>query len=357
MRSRIFVSRFFVALGALAAVAFANASAQKAPLFRVDGTVQFQIRTNPVDLTKSNLSTQYSVEELSGFKTISLMHIQPTEAMLKKLVSATPDTTEPDFGKSGTIKPFQHNGSTVVDLGMNNVPVLDQGAYGTCVTFSSTAALDALEGSSDYIDQQCSLELDIADTADDTYPEGGLSGNYWDGAYLATQVINPLVNQGVIKKGGCFKKTYPSSSARLTSLKQYTDASDKNFLKGVNVVHHDNLTLDDMKAALKKGHRMVFASLIGSSVSGFDVQVNGVKGSGGLWACKQKSQASSENDCNGSYAGGHEIVAIGFDDKQQLVKIRNSWSDTAGDKGDYYMTYAYFKYWVEGYNEDGTEIY
>src|SRR5262245_37425480 len=42
-----------------------------------------------------------------------------------------------------------------IDLGMNRVPVLDQGRHGSCVTFAVTAALDAELGKGDYISQLC----------------------------------------------------------------------------------------------------------------------------------------------------------------------------------------------------------
>src|SRR5437879_1335677 len=46
-----------------------------------------------------------------------------------------------------------------INLGMNGVPVLDQGKHGSCVTFATTAAIDAVLGKGDYVSQLCSLEL------------------------------------------------------------------------------------------------------------------------------------------------------------------------------------------------------
>jgi C1A family cysteine protease len=36
------------------------------------------------------------------------------------------------------------------------------------------------------------------------------------------------------------------------------------------------------------------------------------------------------------------MIVTGYDDKQQLFKIRNSWGASAGEKGNYYMTYSFF---------------
>lgn len=60
---------------------------------------------------------------------------------------------------STSFKPKASNLPTHVELGMNKVPVLDQGPYGTCATSAVTAALDALSQKGDYISQLCTLSL------------------------------------------------------------------------------------------------------------------------------------------------------------------------------------------------------
>ena len=40
--------------------------------------------------------------------------------------------------------------------------------------------------------------------------------------------------------------------------------------------------------------------------------------------------------------GGHAVLAVGYDDIKQLVKVRNSWGMGWGDKGHFYLPYAYF---------------
>ena len=347
---RSLFSRFFI-LGSLACIISAQASERNVPQYKVTGSTQFYIPiAPPSNLSQTDGLKNYpTATERSGFKLISLMNLEPSEQLKQKRAKQLEAASkEKDYIKNG-ITPFSSS-KGAVDLGMNNVPVLDQGAYGTCVTFSSTAALDALLGKGDYIDQQCSLELDEIDSKDDTYPEGGLNGDYWNGAYIASQVINPILQQGSIKKGDCFGDTYPNQYASLTSLDQYTDKSDKDSFKSVKEVFNQNLTLDAVKNALNQGHRVVFGSTIGSLVQGFSVKVGKTKSSGGLWACKQ---STTTTDYCTTQAGGHEIVIIGYDDAQELLKIRNSWGPETGDNGDYYMTYSYF----DRMNIDGTEVF
>ena len=39
--------------------------------------------------------------------------------------------------------------------------------------------------------------------------------------------------------------------------------------------------------------------------------------------------------------GGHAVLAVGYDDAKQLFTFRNSWGSAVGDKGYFYMPYAY----------------
>lgn len=88
------------------------------------------------------------IETKSGEKTITLLDVDiSSELMRKKFFWG-----EKDYSKG--ITPFSQS-IGAVELGMNSVPVLDQGSYGTCVTFATTAAMDAVLGLGDYISQQC----------------------------------------------------------------------------------------------------------------------------------------------------------------------------------------------------------
>ena len=48
--------------------------------------------------------------------------------------------------------------------------------------------------------------------------------------------------------------------------------------------------------------------------------------------------------------GGHAVLVVGYDDKKKVLIVRNSWGDTWGDKGYFYMPYAYipntYDYWI-----------
>lgn len=104
-----------------------------------------QTVTIPTDPTAfDNNEDALSLEDLTGIKTIQLMDIIPsyemTEQNKKAIAEMIAAGGEKDYSKG--IIPFNKS-KGAVDIGMANVPVLDQGAYGTCVTFAATAALDA----------------------------------------------------------------------------------------------------------------------------------------------------------------------------------------------------------------------
>jgi hypothetical protein len=85
-------------------------------------------------------------------KHISLLKIELSDKARQKIEKrAEKALATPTTPSAGTAKKMQ--------LGMNNVPVLDQGGFGSCVTFANTAAVDADLSKGDYISQLCLLQL------------------------------------------------------------------------------------------------------------------------------------------------------------------------------------------------------
>ncbi|KAB8031887.1 C1 family peptidase [Fluviispira multicolorata] len=305
----------------------ANASGgENTPRYTIEGSLPttIQVKINPNEINTD-------LEALTGMKTIQLLKVKPSIEMIKENDVALNNykiniKMEPSYS---TIIPFNQSPGAV-DLGMANTPVLDQGKHGTCVTFASTAALNARLKVGDYIDQQCSLALNKY-----------LGNDYWNGAYTAEQILDPLKTYGIIPKDQCFGSTYADTDQEV-SPDQYSDKSDTSFASQMDWTYVSSRDINAVKAALKNGNRVAIGTLLSTAdntgVRGFSFTINGKKTSGGLWAC---DQPGSKNYCGRSNAG-HEVVIIGFDDSQKLFKIRNSWSSKVGDSGDYYMTYNFF---------------
>lgn len=215
-----------------------------------------------------------------------------------------------------------------------SVPVLDQGNQGTCVTFATIAAVDATLSLGDVVSQQCLLELKVA-----------LKEDLWDGAWKSAQVIDPLKQYGAVRQGNCGSSHYPDRHASIT-VEGYKALVDLGIaVSRVQYVYKEPMSLEYVENAIKNRHYVSIGFGLlndGStqSVQGFDLTINGSKHSGGLWACKQPGD--SKNYCSKMQAG-HEVVVIGYDDTQQLLKIQNSWNTTSGNAGFYYMSYEFYK--------------
>jgi len=248
---------------------------------------------------------------------------------------------------------------TKKQLGMNNVPVLDQGVHGTCVTFAVTAAVDAVLAKGDYISQLCNLQLG-------TYLEKhgyGYSG--WEGSF-ASHVINQMEQFGIVTKEkqlqmGCGGMTYYPTywwhdDDSFIEPDQYRQMSELIFGNRVNwfdVYHHGDAeqTLAEVKQTLNAGHRMVFATLLPSS----DLGTAGAVGRYKTWIYRDSWVLTPEVLAGvPNVKAAHEMIITGYDDDaiavdnhgvehKGLLSLRNSWGTTVGDYGEFYMSYDYFK--------------
>jgi hypothetical protein len=250
-----------------------------------------------------------------------------------------------------------------VQLGMGKVPVLDQGAHGTCATFANTAAIDAALGKGDYISQVCKLMLG-------NYLENnGYTPSGWDGS-LGRFVLNEMENYGVISKEkeemfGCGGLTsYPIKDPRVPAeemnLNEFHQLSEPLYnimwtsLLDVSQAFYEKIdtthTLDSVKEALRNNNRVTFGILFP------DVEL-GIAGAVGSYHVSNDTWVLSTRILRDLYLteveAGHEMIITGYDDDaiaiddtgrshKGLLTLRNSWGSAYGDKGDCYMTYDYF---------------
>lgn len=251
-----------------------------------------------------------------------------------------------------------------VQLGMNNVPVLNQGAHGSCVTFAVTAAIDAELNKGNYISQLCSLQLG-------NYLAGnGYNTSGWDGAW-ARNVLNQLSTFGLVNKnseaeygcGGLYQYPLESGDPQTTvSPEDYHLLSEPSVswstILDAEEAYLDRVdthkTLAAVKESLMQGNRVAFGVLLLDFDLGF-VGAVGKKGN------NYDSWVLTPEIARDAYLhpdfGGHEMVITGYDDNaiavddegrkhQGLLTLRNSWGET-GDHGDFYMSYDYFQLFVD----------
>ncbi|NBX84782.1 MAG: peptidase C1 [Gammaproteobacteria bacterium] len=255
-----------------------------------------------------------------------------------------------------------------VQLGMSNVPVLDQGIHGTCATFATIGALDAMRGAKDYYSELCLLNLG-KHISTYGFQESGWNGQNPD--LLLDRIFEyGLVPKHIQKSVGCGGATeYPvnaEDSSNTMSIEEYHQYSEPAYYSGLelwssildiskffsNTISKDEI-LQQTKHALYHGNRVIIGVLLplneNLGLSGH-YRVNN-----DTWILTAKLEQAAKYFIMqfGSW-GGHAMILTGYDDNaivvdddgishQGVFTLRNSWGNEVGDKGNFYMTYDYFQ--------------
>ncbi|OGT50654.1 MAG: hypothetical protein A3E84_00005 [Gammaproteobacteria bacterium RIFCSPHIGHO2_12_FULL_42_13] len=260
--------------------------------------------------------------------------------------------------------------------GMNGVPVLNQGLHGTCVTFAVTAAIDAMLQKGDYVSQLCNLELGSY-LANEGYLMSG-----WNGANGA-MILDQIQRFGIINKQNQQTKScagiteYATRDSENTGNPMPLDAY-KQLSENTSLIESDPILT--LTQRFQWQHKNQASERILRKIKQYLVENKSVErdadslrvvfgsflllnhchvGACAKYHANEDTWALTEaikNDSQPQIAG-HEMIIIGYDDNavaidnegkkhRGLLHLRNSWGDAAGDHGNYYMTYDYFKHWV-----------
>lgn len=253
-----------------------------------------------------------------------------------------------------------------LDLGMNHVPVLDQGYYGTCVVFANTAAVDAAIGRGDYVSQLCLLQLGRYLAANAYIPSG------WDGSIgsLVLQQLNTfgIVNKQQQKQYGCggiteypiSKKEEPAGEMSISDYHHLSESLgdyrvDWSPIVDVYQLFRKEVTADtvliDVKKSLMASERVTFGILLPLSEEGLAGAVGKYKQAYDTWVLTPNI---AQDAGSGPSTVGHEMIITGYNDEavaiddeghahHGLLTLRNSWGEGFGDHGNFYMSYDYFR--------------
>lgn len=253
-------------------------------------------------------------------------------------------------------------------LGMNDVPVLDQGRHGSCATFANVGAIDALFSlhQEEAMSPLCQLQLSRSLEPDSEYGD-------WEGAdaRIVQQVIvaHGFMHKAYQHAAGCGDlKHYPVTTsndigqAMPTALfEQNSDRrfSDSNrqplFQMADGVVPSGSWLL--VKKAIEQGHRVVIGSFIDPNIGYYNGIAGKHTGNADTWMMSNDLMDDFISGRIYDYINGHALIITGFDDQacataadgqQQcgLFTLRNSWGEAAGDGGNFYMSYDYFQIMV-----------
>lgn len=126
------------------------------------------------------------------------------------------------------------------------------------------------------------------------------------------------------KTGDCLESLWPYIIKKFTtkpSLKAYQNAQDYQITN-----YYRLYTIDEMKHTISSGFPFVFGFAVYKSFESKEVEKTGIVPMPKL---------------NEHMVGGHAVCAVGYDDEKKYFIVRNSWGDTWGDKGYFYMPYDY----------------
>jgi C1A family cysteine protease len=319
--------------------------------------------TGSIKHTFEQSASKFSAPQVK--KEIQLLKIELSDAAKNQLANHTKEALAhtKHFSANTLESSANYSLANKIELGMNNVPVLDQGMHGTCVTFAVTGAVDAIIGKGDYVSQLCQLQLG-------SYLEKqgyGLSG--WDGSY-GINVINQMEEFGIVSKrkqhakgcGGLYH--YPTYYTRNSKLFMEPDAYHEmsqlafgkilNWTNILDIPENNNnpeQVLSEVKQALNEGDRLVF----GVMIPRIDLGTVGAVGKHSTWIENDSWVLTPEVLAGVKYVeAGHEMIITGYDDMafasdnhgvkhRGLLTLRNSWGTGAGYYGEFYMSYDYFK--------------
>lgn len=295
--------------------------------------------------------------QLAMPKMLKLLHFKLSSNAIEAIRQKVQATHQKSFIPS--IMPAQNQ------LGMNGVPVLDQGYFGTCVTFANTAAIDAILGKGDYISQLCLLQLG-------NYKYSyALSG--WNGS-LNRSILSRLEDHGFISKetqrtvgcGGLNEypgndDEVPTSAISFDSYHKLSEGLIDNKIYSAPILdaYKTMLTnevdtqelISDIKQAINREQRVIMVSLLPA----IDLGVAGAVGKHHVTNDTWVLSTTIERELyHYPFMIGHSMIITGYDDNATAVDdlgrvhtglftLRNSWGDQVGDKGDFYMSYDYFK--------------
>ena len=328
------------------------------PDIEIKGSFQQTIATTPTRPTHLHAFAKHQPTS----NTVTLLNVELSNHA-KNTISRRLDQVKIKQNASSTA----NHPSTLpskIQLGMNHVPVLDQGQHGSCAMFANTAAIDAILNRGDYISQLCLLQLG------QHLEHFGYHSSGWNGS-IGPHILQQIQAFGIISKTtqtnvGCGGlkdyPTYEQTPETDMSLSDYHALSEPVLttqfawspLLDFYQVFLDQTdpedTLEKVKTALSNHDRLSMGVLLFGPEYGVAGAIAQHHTANDTWVLP----SDMSDMLFWSMFGGHAMIITGYDDEaialdpeghkhRGLLTLRNSWGEHIGDHGDFYMSYDYFK--------------
>lgn len=204
-----------------------------------------------------------------------------------------------------------------VDLRPGMPPVYDQGQLGSCTANALSAAVEfdlKRQKATDFMPSRLFIYYNERVIEHDTASDNG--AQIRDG-------IKTLAAQGVCPEAEWpYSDANPGPFATKPPVQAYADALNHQVTTYMRVAQ----TLVALKTCLAQGFPIVFGFTVYESFESDAVAKTGIMP---MPKSKEKS------------LGGHAVLCCGYDDTKQMFLVRNSWADTWGEKGYFWMPYKY----------------
>jgi C1A family cysteine protease len=210
--------------------------------------------------------------------------------------------------------PFQANIPPLVDLTSKCPPVYDQGQLGSCTA-------NAIAGAIQFDQMKQGVKTFMPSRLFIYYNERAMEGTVNTDA--GAQIRDGI--KSVAQEGVCPEPEWPYVISQFSTkppAKAYTDAKQELVVLYQRLVQ----TIGTLKGCLASGYPFVFGFTCYESLESAKVAKTGIL----------PMPQSGEQ-----VVGGHAVLCVGYDDKNQQFIVRNSWATTWGQKGYFRMPYAY----------------
>lgn len=203
---------------------------------------------------------------------------------------------------------------SMVDLRQFMPPVFDQGQLGSC-----TANMSA--GHMGYFKVKYGQEYQAYSRLQHYWHERFIEGNLNEDSGASIRTAYMVLH----KIGVGFEKDWPYDINRFTE--KPSDIVEAEARKHKLDEYHRITNLYALKHALNRGLPVGIGMAVYESFESQEVAQSGI--------------VPMPNKQSEQFLGGHAVLIVGYDDEKQHVIVRNSWGENWGDKGYFFLPYAF----------------
>jgi C1A family cysteine protease len=214
-----------------------------------------------------------------------------------------------------------------IDLREHCPPIVNQGNVGSCTGNALAGALGLLE----ILQLEDGFNRESFEFSANFTPLSRLF-IYWNERVIegvTDQDAGAQLRDGIkslFETGCCSESTWPYNEDATFTPPAGACFAEAGLHKIVSYSAIDNANIHELKSCLARGLPFVFGFMVSDSFESEEVAATGI----------MKMPLPNEN-----FVGGHAVMGVGYDDDKQVFIVRNSWGTEWGDKGYFYMPYAF----------------